>query len=209
MAMADKQQAALIREVKYHLCGLEQTTHTAQKHAVAAGKALAKLKHGKPKDRPWPEYVREHFKLSQQRADELISISRNKTTVAKVRAATRQRVRKHRAKSLLRNSGSTAANGKNSMTTDCRGYDPEHDDDGGLTEAELIANAFRWQIPEAIRLANQCAILRDGTSPGLIRKLDAIDNVERVIAAWQELLGKLREMAHAVTKKAEDRQALH
>src|SRR5262249_33802765 len=67
-------------------------------HWHAAGLALKQLKELKPKGARWPAYVREHFDLSKERADELIRIAEGRTTVKKTRERKRQSMRRTRAR---------------------------------------------------------------------------------------------------------------
>src|SRR5205823_6038665 len=53
---------------------------------IAAGQRLKELKARKPPNSVWAVYVEERVKLSRSRADELIAIADNRTTVAETRA---------------------------------------------------------------------------------------------------------------------------
>jgi hypothetical protein len=77
-----------------------------EEKAKAAGELLLKIKQERPKG-SWDQYVKMHFGIGQQWADQLISIFEGKTTRAEVREKTKKAVKRHRskvaAKSPLRN----------------------------------------------------------------------------------------------------------
>jgi uncharacterized membrane protein YqiK len=91
-------QNGLIGKIKTHLVAAIRATAEADEHWKSAGTLLKELKALKPKNLTWVVYVRQHFDLSQQRADELIRIADGDTTVERVRAANNERKQKHREK---------------------------------------------------------------------------------------------------------------
>jgi hypothetical protein len=201
-------ETELIHGIKTYLRRAAACTADAEKNQRAAGKLLAKLKDSKPKGQDWPSYVRKHFDLSQQRADELIRIAVGKITVAKTREGKRQRMRKSRAKakSMPRGIGSNG----NAKPVTCD-FDPEHDkEEDWMTDEDIRSNAFRWQTDEAVRLAEECALLRPGASPSEITA-ERLKKIATVINAWRELHRKLQQTGghHDKADKEEHRQALH
>jgi colicin import membrane protein len=87
----------LIGKIKTHLAAAVRATAEADQQWTNAGRLLKELKAKKPKGTTWVVYVREHFDLRQQRADELIRIADGDTSAEKVRAKTAERMKKHRA----------------------------------------------------------------------------------------------------------------
>jgi hypothetical protein len=90
----EKLISKLIAEIKVSLAKGEE----GDRHWIIAGQKLAELKAMKPKGERWDGYVRQHFDLSQQRADELIRIAEGRTTLAEVRNEKKVSVAKTRAK---------------------------------------------------------------------------------------------------------------
>jgi len=70
----------------------------AETYYFAAGVRLKELKSRKPAHTTWADYVKKQFKMSQQRADELIRIADGKITEDQVRAKKAESMRKTRAK---------------------------------------------------------------------------------------------------------------
>jgi hypothetical protein len=71
-------------------------------------------------------------------------------------------------------------------------YDPELEPAfDNYTEAEQRRNAADFQAREAIRLAEEYALLRQGTQPGEIKPA-VIKEVRQAINAWRGLLAELK-----------------
>jgi hypothetical protein len=69
-------------------------------------------------------------------------------------------------------------------------FDEEHDREPGESEQEARANAFHWQWNEAVRLAEESALTRDGTAPNEITD-ECLNAVKQVIEAWTALSSRL------------------
>src|SRR5579872_5708840 len=88
----------------------DHAAEKAEQYYKAAGLHLATAKASKPADVTWPVFVRKHFNLGQERADELIRIGDGRTSLAEVRAkqATQYQRRKRINKSRVVNPESSA-----------------------------------------------------------------------------------------------------
>src|SRR5262245_61025557 len=69
----------------------DKSQRDAEKHRRYAGRKLKRLKQQLPKGATWKAYVREHCKLSRERADELIRVGEGTTTVEEVRERSKKR----------------------------------------------------------------------------------------------------------------------
>jgi hypothetical protein len=95
---------------------IDISTTRAQDLSIKLGLMLKEAKERKPKGDTWPAFVKMHFEFSRERADELIRIANGNTTVTEVRAKTVARVKKHRSKPVLRNTGSNVVTSNGTRT---------------------------------------------------------------------------------------------
>jgi hypothetical protein len=102
LAAPQRSLTTLIHTAKTLQQKAEQAHDKAEQYWTSLGLTLAELKARTPADTTWPDFVRKHFDYSRERADELIRIGNNTTTVAKVREQTRMRVATSRKKAVLR-----------------------------------------------------------------------------------------------------------
>jgi hypothetical protein len=151
----------LVVEIKSHLRQAARSLDDAEHHYREAGARLAKLKGQKGEiwTGRWDVYVRKQFDLSQDRADELIRIATGRTTVAETRSRTKNRVKKHRAKSLLRNSDylhpSEKSYSKTGNPCDFNGEDPEDVAEPGDSMEIIRRRIFLYRTSEVLRHAEE------------------------------------------------------
>ena len=192
----------------------EERMKDAETNWRAAGREIRKLKE-MSRSMTWERFCSEKLGISRARADELIRVAEQRTTVRKVREQKRDSVRKSRAASepLLQNTRSSGNHdipikelrkiGKQHDLTPKQqevlektgsllaakrcDFDYEHDVEPGETAAEAHRGAFEWQSAEGVRLARDSALLRNGAEviPDDLAAIDA------VIDAWKELRGKI------------------
>lgn len=108
--------ATLVRETVAHISAADKSASKSEEHYIAAGRCLKRAKeeartagliYGEgrpPKNKTsccsWPEFVRRHFDLSQEKADELIRISEGRTSLEVIRENRRGRDRSAEIKRL-------------------------------------------------------------------------------------------------------------
>jgi hypothetical protein len=100
--VAMKLGTSLIEAINVNLTKAKDCADQAEKYYALAGAQLKQAKDEKPKGITWPAFVRKHFNLSQQRADELIRIATGKITVEEVRAKDAEKHKKQRRKPMGR-----------------------------------------------------------------------------------------------------------
>jgi hypothetical protein len=90
---ANDREQALIKEIKAHLASAEKSADKAEQQYQAVGLKLRKLKALKPANVNWRAYVKQHFDIGKTRARELMLIADGRTTLDKVRADAKQRMK--------------------------------------------------------------------------------------------------------------------
>jgi hypothetical protein len=202
--------ATLVSEVNAHLKkAAESEMKTAlskeetEQHYRNAGLLLKQLKERKTADTTWPEYVREHFDLSQERADELIRIASDRTTVEEVRAGTADRMRRHRAKNkrVSRDTGSQSASSpKGGRSRRSGACDVDWHSDPPLDDYDSPVEGYQAQAKiyahEALQDAKAFPMLRRDVPPSAITD-EILQRVQEAAAAWTGLLTKLEQRKRA------------
>ncbi len=92
----------LVRDTNELYAEVEKARGHAERACNLLGQMLAEAKRRKPKGITWPAFVKENYDFSRSRADELIQIAEERTTVEKAREGKNASVKKSRAKSTLR-----------------------------------------------------------------------------------------------------------
>jgi len=182
---ATEQLEALVAKIKA-LAELDEDAHQA------IGMRLHVLKRRMPPGIKWGDYLSDlGMPWGASRADDYIRVFLGKTTALKLKEKAASRGRKHRAKAPLRN-GEPPVETKGDSGSACDINWENHREDDTETDAQVRARAVEWQLHEAIRLAEEFALLRPGTRASEI-KITTIRRVGTVITAWRNLQAKLRK----------------
>lgn len=104
--------------IKAHVQRGDASIEKAEQHYKAAGIHLMEAKERvmRRRDMTWPNFLLQHCSIRRRRADELISIANGSTSLAELRAATADRVRRHADRNKAARSGGVS-NAKSSEKT--------------------------------------------------------------------------------------------